>query len=341
MMNERTENQILQEIVWRIDPQATLLRAWSLSGGLSAQMTALEIAPTPTTTRKVIVRRAGERSARLNPQAMEDEFAILQVVQHAGVKAPRPLLLDCSSALLPEPYMVLDYIEGEPEYAPADVMHAVAQMATQLARIHQVRPQAIPHAALSSLPRGAERMQARLQQQGALDESMQEGAIRAALAGFVPHAEGEAERLLHGDFWPGNLLWRDGELVAVIDWEDAALGNPLEDFAITRLDVAWFFGEAAMQHFSVAYLAAFGEGTRPHSATRPEEDTQWARDVDFQQLPYWDLLAALRPMGRIDEWAAGLAETGRADMTEAHMRAVHRRFVDQALAQVLGSSPTA
>src|SRR5438067_5191571 len=24
--------------------------------------------------------------------------------------------------------------------------------------------------------------------------------------------------LLHGDFWPGDTLWRDGRLVAVIDW---------------------------------------------------------------------------------------------------------------------------
>ena len=29
--------------------------------------------------------------------------------------------------------------------------------------------------------------------------------------------------LLHGDFWPGNILWRDGRLVAVIDWEKRPL----------------------------------------------------------------------------------------------------------------------
>ena len=25
--------------------------------------------------------------------------------------------------------------------------------------------------------------------------------------------------LLHGYLWPGNLLWQDGRLVAVVDWE--------------------------------------------------------------------------------------------------------------------------
>jgi aminoglycoside phosphotransferase (APT) family kinase protein len=35
--------------------------------------------------------------------------------------------------------------------------------------------------------------------------------------------------LLHGDYWPDNTLWRDGRLVCVIDWEDAALGDPLAD----------------------------------------------------------------------------------------------------------------
>jgi aminoglycoside phosphotransferase (APT) family kinase protein len=37
--------------------------------------------------------------------------------------------------------------------------------------------------------------------------------------------------LLHGDFWPGNALWRDGALVAILDWEDAAIGDPLADVA--------------------------------------------------------------------------------------------------------------
>lgn len=35
--------------------------------------------------------------------------------------------------------------------------------------------------------------------------------------------------LVHGDFKPGNLLIRDGRVTAVLDWETAHLGDPLED----------------------------------------------------------------------------------------------------------------
>jgi aminoglycoside phosphotransferase (APT) family kinase protein len=147
---------------------------------------------------------------------------------------------------------------------------------------------------------------------------MQEGEVRAALAAFDLMRAAQGNRLLHGDFWPGNLLWRDGELVAVIDWEDASLGNPLEDVAIARLDLLWFFGEEAMHHFSEAYRTQMGD--------------EMGEELDFESLPYWDLLAALRPTGHIDEWAAGLAGLGRADMTASFMRAAHRRFVNQALA---------
>ena len=55
--------------------------------------------------------------------------------------------------------------------------------------------------------------------------------------------------LLHGDFWPGNILWRDGQIVGVIDWEDAAFGDPLADIANTRLELLWAFGVEAMRQF--------------------------------------------------------------------------------------------
>ncbi len=44
--------------------------------------------------------------------------------------------------------------------------------------------------------------------------------------------------LLHGDLWPGNVLWQDGRLVAVVDWEDGAVGAPLIDVASARGDLS-------------------------------------------------------------------------------------------------------
>ncbi|MEM7054443.1 MAG: aminoglycoside phosphotransferase family protein [Pseudomonadota bacterium] len=59
--------------------------------------------------------------------------------------------------------------------------------------------------------------------------------------------------LLHGDFWPENLLWQDNEVVAILDWQDAAIGDPLSDIACTCLELRYRFGTHGMNLFKLAY----------------------------------------------------------------------------------------
>jgi aminoglycoside phosphotransferase (APT) family kinase protein len=116
--------------------------------------------------------------------------------------------------------------------------------------------------------------------------------------------------LLHGDLWPGNIIWREGRIAAVIDWEEAELGDPLYDVSITRLDLLWAFGIDAMDHFTAHYQAMTG--------------------AEFTHLPYWDLCAALRPAGNIGQWAEAYPDLGRPDITAESMRQGHRAFITQA-----------
>jgi aminoglycoside phosphotransferase (APT) family kinase protein len=88
--------------------------------------------------------------------------------------------------------------------------------------------------------------------------------------------------VVHGDYWPGNVLWRDGKLVGVIDWEvgvidweEAAFGDPMADLANVRLELVWHFATAVMDMLTHEYLAL-----------RP--------GVGIATLPVWDLRAALR-----------------------------------------------
>jgi aminoglycoside phosphotransferase (APT) family kinase protein len=306
----------LNRVVQKIEPQASVLAAWTLRGGISARMTALEVALSQGLRRKWIVRQPGQRALQHNPLAAQQEFHILQRVQAAGVKTPSPYLLDESGEILPQPYLVIEYIEGAPDYALLDVHDFVAQMAAQLAMLHRVEG-ATPDLAL--LPRQAARLAAMIQQRPArLDDSLYEEPIRAALAALWPPPMLGSERLLHGDFWPGNLLWREGKLVAVIDWEDAEVGNPLADVAISRLDLLWIFGREAMNTFTHHYQTLMGAD----------------RAIDFGQLPFWDLMAALRPASRIEEWAADWAALGRSDITAETMRAGLEWFVARAFARL-------
>ena len=88
-----------------------------------------------------------------------------------------------------------------------------------------------------------------------VDKTGDEWRIRDTLEAVWPLPQRNSPVLLHGDFWPGNILWKDGQLVGIIDWEDAALGDPLADVANSRLEVLWAFGIDAMQSFTRQYQA--------------------------------------------------------------------------------------
>jgi aminoglycoside phosphotransferase (APT) family kinase protein len=302
------DTRILGRLAQRVDPESRLLRAWPLTGGISAQMTAFEIEQPDGRTKRLIVRQPGEATLQRNPDAAADEYRLLQLLSAAGLPVQTPHHLDEAGEVLPTPYLVIDYIEGEPVFAPADLDDFLLQLAAQLARIHRLDGS---RADLSFLPKQAEKVAKTFAARPAiLDVSLDEERIRKTLEPAWPLPQSNEPVLLHGDYWPGNILWRDGRLAAVIDWEDAALGDPLYDVAISRLEILWAFGIEAMHDFTTRYRAMSA--------------------VDFGNLPYWDLYAALRPASKIGDWAEGWPELGRPDITEETMRDGHRRFIAQA-----------
>lgn len=298
------ESQQFEQIVRKVVPGGRLLRAWKLQGGVSAQVTALEVEHPEVCTQKMLVRRHGPVDLKRNPHIATDEYTLLQRLYAAGLPVPRPYAVDQSCEIFPTPYIVIEYIEGETEFAPSDLSDFLLQFATCLSKIHQVDTAKLD---VSFLPAPTSRYNKLLHTWPAsLDEASGEGRIRTALEAVGPLAQRNASALLHGDYWPGNLLWHSGRLVAVIDWEDSAFGDPLADLANSRLEILWAFGVEAMQHFTTLY--------------------QSLNTLDDSTLPHHDLYAALRPIGKMAEWAADAA-------AEQLMRERHRWFVAQALQQ--------
>ena len=285
----------------RIEPGSRLRRTWELKGGVSAQVTAFEIERADGGAERLVVRRHGAADLRGNPQLATDEFRLLELLESAGVAVPTPRYLDPIGELFSIPCLVVDYVDGEPGRAPADEAEFVAQFATALAEIHRVDCSA---ADVSYLPERAE-IPAAARRPG---ESADERRIRELLESALPLPRRNRSALLHGDFWPGNTLWKDGRLVAVIDWEDAAIGDPLADVANARLELLWALGIEAMHEFTGRYASTVS-------------------GVDVEDLPYWDLWADRRLAGRTPEW-------GLDAVTEKAMRAGHEAFVAQALEEL-------
>jgi aminoglycoside phosphotransferase (APT) family kinase protein len=293
-----------------------LVRTWPLKGGISAEMTALEVKDPDGRKQKLIVRRPGVGTFRRNPQAAANEFKLLQITRSFGLATQRAYYLDQSSGIFGAPYLVIGYIEGQPEFAPVDLDDFSRQCAVHLAKIHSVNCATMD---LSFLPKQAEELTELIGNEPAnLSVSMEEGRIRDTLEAAWPLSQQNAPVLRHGDFWPGNLLWRDKQLVAVIDWEDAQLGDPLTDLAISRLDMLCIFGRGAMDSFTQQY------------------HTRMA--IDLTDLPYWDLYAALRFMrltgADLAEWAAFYPPFGRPDITEETLREHYQYFINQAYAKL-------
>jgi aminoglycoside phosphotransferase (APT) family kinase protein len=280
-----------------------LVRSWPLAGGVSAQVTALELALPDGRTQKAVVRRHGPVDLKQNPNIAADEFALLRLLRDEGLAVPTPYLVDTSGEIFPTPYVVVEFVDGETDFAPADLQGYLSQFATYLARVHSIRD---AQQKFAFLPQGAPTFTERFGERPArLNDSLSEERIRDALEAVWPLPQVNETTLLHGDFWPGNALWAGGRLRAVIDWEDALLGDPLSDLGKSRLEVLWAFGVEAMHDYTAQY-----------QATMPT--------LDYRTLPYWDLAAALRPIGKITGWAGD--ETKAAAMRDRHQWFVTRAF---------------
>jgi aminoglycoside phosphotransferase (APT) family kinase protein len=305
-MSESIEREKFEQVVRRIDPTCKLLRSWPLIGGVSAQVIGLEIKRADGHIQKMILRRHGAIDLQHNPHIAADEFALLQILRSSALPTPVPFHLDTSRTIFPTPYLVIEFVDGASDFAPANVSDFIRQMAAVLARIHWIQGQSL---AISFLPRLVDRVAEKLKNSPAvLDDALDEGRIRAALAAASPLLQANQWTLLHGDFWPGNILWKDGQLRAVIDWEDALIGDPLADLAYARLEILFAFGDEAMLDFTRAY-----------------QQSQIAiPSLDVANLPFWDLWAALRPAGKLETW-------GLDPAVEARMRERHKAFVNRAL----------
>ena len=133
--------------------------------------------------------------------------------------------------------------------------------------------------------------------------STEERQLLEMLASSWPLPRTNTPVVLHGDYWPGNVLWRDGRLAAVIDWEDTRWGDPLADLSNARFEILMLFGSETMDAF-----------TRHYESLNP---------VDLGCLPWWDLYIALRVVNKLDFLAT-------EDRDESMIRADHRWFVEQA-----------
>lgn len=230
----------------------------------------------------VVVRRYQAFGHYDRGQKARREFAALECACQNGIHAPQPLYLDDTGDLLGIPGIVTCYVPGSQIESPDDPLPWARCLAETLARIHAVPVDIAPRSLLLDANKEATWFLHSEQ----IPEFMQnhpdgEGLWHNIKRAF-PRLEPVPSTLVHVDYWPGNILWDGGRISAVVDWEEAALGDPAIDVAYCRMDILLRGFHKAADEFLHAYENAVGHR--------------------LKNLCFWELAAAARPMFSPQGW---------------------------------------
>ena len=215
-----------------------------------------------------------------DPARAAAEFHGLGIAHRAGIPVPEPLYLDAQGELLGAPGLVTGFVGGAQVMRPDDVPAWARAQAEILLRIHAVSPS---ESERSHLYRGDEIGLYFLRDhwpQTNAGHPLSE-AIYATVREFRPTLREVPARLLHMDFWPGNVLWQGGRISAVVDWDGAAFGDPALDVGNFRMEMHLRGIPAAADLFLERYERSAGP---------------------VQNLGFWELAAAARPLPEPANW---------------------------------------
>jgi aminoglycoside phosphotransferase (APT) family kinase protein len=267
---------------------ATIDSVVRLQGGQHAATWRVDTA-SPSLT--VVVRQfpAGDPAAAR-------EVRVLRVLD--GLDGLAPLLLgsDLAGRWSEYPTTLISWLDGHADITPADPDAWATQLGHGLATVH-----AMSSDRLSALPSVFEGS-------GGSREVL-EGPVATRIRSDWSQITASPQVLTHSDYWSGNIAWRDGVLVGIVDWSGAARGPRGFDVGWCRLDLYLLFDERVADVFLSAYEDAIGH---------PVAD-----------VGLWDGLAVARAHDVVETWAANYRPLGRADLNADALRRRHSQWTSR------------
>lgn len=310
-----TESQFKQ-IAKEIDLDARIISTRKLAGGISSRMDVVELAgiePASAESRKVVVRQYYEDDNRSEGRQARCESATLRTLAVSNVPAPEVILGEEVSDILGRPAIVMSYLDGLPDLTPSDPRDWARQLARAIAQYHAVEVTG----ELAGLLRTDYDSLLRWMDATEPPERFVKHELGVklweAMRRLWPDVDRSTRSLLHTDIWPGNTVWKDGQLLAIVDWEWPALGEPSSD-------VAYFLSDAAYSGFDIE---------QPFL-----EEYERASGRPLRDLLFWKMTATARAMPDVGPWAQGYAELGLRKMTADDIRKAHSNYVLRLLDEV-------
>ena len=187
-----------------------------------------------------------------------------------GLAAPRLIACDLDGHEAGLPASLETVLPGNSGWPKTPTAAGWRDAGAAIARVHRVTLQRHEHPAL----RDCEASLARAPWRWMLDNVRSTPLLQLADELVRRHERCRGDSVfLHGDDWPGNLLWIGDRCVGLIDWKEAGVGDPGVDLSNLR-----FF---AARHYGPDGPVLVLEGWE-------EEMGRKATDV-----PYWDAVIAL------------------------------------------------
>lgn len=285
-----------------IAADARITNADALPGGSSATVVRLSLTTPGGSGRDVVVRQHSDRVGKGHAVAVAaKEFELLRHLVGNDLEVPAPLALH-GDTTAGGPWLATEFVDGSAPVGRSDPEAVLDAMAAFLVRLHSLDPSSLSVPGLARIEDPAEALPGHLPSDPVARE------LAGALRDGIDRSPND-DALLHGDFWPGNVLMSDQRLVAVVDWEDAAVGDPLVDLACARVEITCADGREWADHFTGAYLDASGP-------------------LDRTDLPLWEAYVAATALSSMHLWGLDADD-------EAERRATTRACFDRAAAAVL------
>ncbi len=256
-----------------------------LSGGASRETWSFDAVTTGGRRHPLVLRRDPGAAIGLSDRSVE--FALLDAAHRGGVATPEVWFLLEPDVGLGSGF-VMERIEGEtiPRRILRDDAYATArpllagQCGEQAARIHALDPARLP-----DLPVQGAREQVDLYREYLDGFGEPHPAFELGLRWLAEHAPPDPPRqaLVHGDFRNGNLVVGPDGIRAVLDWELAHFGDPVEDLGWLCVK-SWRFGVTDQR------VGGFGAVDDLLAAYR----SAGGRDVDPVELRYWEAMGTMK-----------------------------------------------
>ena len=196
--------------------------------------------------------------------AVDREYRLISALHPVGFPVARPYALCTDPDVIGAVFYVMELVPGRaytngalPEFDPGQRRSMYEQLVDTLADLHNIDPEAAGLDDFGKPGNYFERQVARWTRQYR-DSQTDDLPEMERLIDYLPRSLPEQSRVsvVHGDYRIDNVLYADGKLTAVLDWELATLGDPVADFSY--LAMQWVMPADGTAGLAGLDLAALG-----------------------------------------------------------------------------------